>query len=173
MERGCSSLDEEQETTTWVYDATDQILGRLSSHVAKVLLSAKREGRDERVVVVNAGQAVISGSRASVLAIYRKKVELNHPRRGPFYPRMSDQILKRTVRGMLPYQKNSTGRAAFRNLRVLQGCPAHLAGDELPDGVQRGDPSGFARPLPERFMRLDDISKSLGAPQRVVSRGEA
>ena len=62
-------MDEEPDTLTWVYDATDQILGRLSSHVAKVLLSAKREGRDERVVVVNAGQAVISGSRASVLAI--------------------------------------------------------------------------------------------------------
>ena len=173
MERGCSSLDEEQETITWVYDATDQILGRLSSHVAKVLLSAKREGRDERVVVVNAGQAVVSGSRDSVLARYRHKVELNHPRKGPFFPRMSDKILKRTVRGMLPYQKNSTGRAALRNLRVVQGCPAHLAGDELPEGVVRGDLSGIARPLPERFLRLDDISESLGAPQRIVTGGDA
>ena len=165
-------MDEEAEPTIWVYDATNQILGRLSSHVAKVLLSAKREGRDERVIVVNAGEAIVSGSRDAVLSNYRHKVELNHPRKGPFFPRMADQILKRTVRGMLPYQKNSTGRAAFRNLRVVTGCPHHLAGDDLPEGTQRGDLSGISRPLPERYVKLAEISKSLGAPQRVLTEGE-
>ena len=41
---------------------------------------------------------------------------------------MPDMILKRTVRGMLPYQAKSSGRRALRNLRVEIGCPSHLSG---------------------------------------------
>ena len=40
---------------------------------------------------------------------------------------MPDQILKRTVRGMLPYQKNSSGRNALRSLRVEIGTPSDLS----------------------------------------------
>jgi len=34
---------------------------------------------------------------------------LNHARKGPFFPCMFDMILKRAVRGMLPYQKKTSG----------------------------------------------------------------
>lgn len=158
----------DEEPTTYVFDATDQILGRLASHVAQILLKGQRSGSDDRVIIVNAESAVISGSKRAVFATYRKKYELNHARKGPFFPRMPDQILKRTVRGMLPYQKNSTGRNALRNLRVLIGSPSHLNGDDLPEGHVAGDVSDIVRPLPERFVRLGMVSKNLGAPTNRV-----
>ena len=122
------------EAATLVYDATDKILGRLASQVAKQLMVARKAGNEQRVIIYNAEHAVVSGPRTKVLADYDSKYKLNHPRKGPFYPRMPDQILKRTVRGMLPYQKNSSGRGALRDLRVMIGKPANLAGEELPDG---------------------------------------
>ena len=72
-------------------------------------------------------------------------------------------ILKRAVRGMLPYQSKSSGRRALRNLRVEIGCPSHLSGD-LPEGHEHGDDSKIRRDLPERFVMLGDISENLGAP---------
>lgn len=150
------------EAVTYVYDAEDKILGRLASVVAKQLLIGKRSGDDVRVIIVNAEKAIVSGKRTSVMSDYHAKHDLNHARKGPFFPRMPDQILKRTVRGMLPYQKNSSGRGALRALRVEIGTPSDLSGD-LPDGCKWGDASPIERPLPERFVRLSDISKELGA----------
>ena len=153
------------EATTFVYNAEDKILGRLASVVAKQLISAKKAGEDTRVIIVNAEKAIVSGKRTSVMSDYRAKYELNHARKGPFFPRMPDQILKRTVRGMLPYQKNSSGRGALRALRVEIGTPSDLSGD-LPDGCEWGDSSKIERPLPQRFVRLGEISKELGVNVR-------
>ena len=153
------------EAVTFVYNAEDKILGRLASIVAKQLISAKKAGEDTRVIIVNAEKAIVSGKRSSVLSDYRAKYELNHARKGPFFPRMPDQILKRTVRGMLPYQKNSSGRSALKSLRVEIGTPSDLSGD-LPDGCEWGDLTKIDRPLPERFVRLGEISKELGVTVR-------
>ena len=153
------------EATTFVYNAEDKVLGRLASVVAKQLITAKKAGEDTRVIIVNAEKAIVTGKRSTILSDYRAKYELNHPRKGPFFPRMPDQILKRTVRGMLPYQKNSSGRNALRSLRVEIGTPSDLSGD-LPDGCEWGDSTNIDRPLPERFVRLGEISKELGVKVR-------
>ena len=150
------------ESGTIVYDATDKVLGRLASVVAKQLLTARKAGNPLRIIVLNSEHAIVSGQRSTVLADYDFKYKLNHPRKGPFFPRMPDQIMKRTVRGMLPYQKNSSGRNAVKDLRVMIGCPTNLSGDELPDGHVWGDTSALERPLPVKVVRLGEISSSLG-----------
>ena len=66
------------EGTTFVYDATDMIMGRLASQVAKQLLSAAKDGREDRVVVINAEKAIVSGKRDSVINTYLEKYRLNH-----------------------------------------------------------------------------------------------
>lgn len=162
----------DEEATTYVFDATDMVIGRLASHVAKILLNGQKDGTLDRVIITNAESAVVSGSKKAVFATYRKKYELNHARKGPFFPRMPDKILKRTVRGMLPYQKKSSGRAALRNLRVVMGCPNHLVTGELPEGHERGDMSKLTRPLPQRYVRLGKISENLGAPTGRVAGGD-
>ena len=99
--------------TTYVFDADGLILGRLASASADILLKAARDHRDDKVIIVNAEKAIVSGRPRSVLNTYHAKYELNHARKGPFFPRMPDMILKRAVRGMLPYQKKSSGRRLF------------------------------------------------------------
>ena len=84
---------------------------------------------------------------------------------------MPDMILKRAVRGMLPYQSKSSGRRALRNLRVEIGCPSHLTGD-LPDGHEHGDDSKIRKGAPESFVSLGDISQNLGAPSHRWTGGD-
>ena len=159
------------DSKTFVYDADGLVLGRLASTVADILLKSTRAGNSDQVVIVNAEQAVVSGTLTSVFAPYHEKYALNHARKGPYFPRMPDMILKRTVRGMLPYQAKSSGRRALRNLRVEIGCPSHLSGD-LPEGHEAGDDSKIRRPLPQRFVRLGEISANLGAPAHRWNGGE-
>ena len=159
------------EAQTYVFDADGLVLGRLASTVADMLLKAARSDRDDKVVIINSEKAIVSGSSRSVFQNYHDKYALNHARKGPFYPRMPDMILKRAVRGMLPYQKKSSGRRALRNLRVEIGCPAHLA-DDLPEGHQHGDLTKIRKAMPERFISLGDISADLGAPTHRWNGGE-
>ena len=147
---------------TLVYDARDKILGRLASQVAKQLISARKNGHEQRVIIYNAEHAIVSGPRTQVLSRNDKKNKINHARKGPFFPRMPDQILKRTVRGMLPYQKNSSGRGALRDLRVLIGQPTNISEEELPEDHAWGETDSIERPLPLKFVRLGEISSSLG-----------
>lgn len=157
--------------TTYVFNADGLIMGRLASTVAELLIKAAREDRDDKVIIINSEKAIVSGRPRSVLNIYQAKYKLNHPRKGPFFPRMPDMIMKRTVRGMLPYQRKNVGRRAIRNLKVEIGCPSHLESD-LPDGHESGDDSKIRRALPDRFILLGDISANLGAPAHRWTGGE-
>ena len=148
--------------STTVYDAKDKILGRLASQVAKEMISARKSGKQQRVIVINAEEAIVSGPRTKVLTDYRAKYTLNHARKGPFFPRMPDKILKRTVRWMLPHQKNSSGRGALKDLRVMIGTPPNLSGDELPDDHEWGDTANIERQFPNKCVRLGEISARLG-----------
>lgn len=155
---------DEEGAKTYVYDATDVVMGRMASKIASQLLKSHRDGAGDNVIIINSEHAIISGSRERIVKDFQTRYELNHPRKGPFYPRMPDRILKRSVRGMLPYQRKSSGRAAYKALRCFIGCPSHLAGDELPEGHLQGDLSQVKKALPERFMRLGEVSSAMGAP---------
>ena len=157
--------------TTYVFNADGLIMGRLASTVAELLIKAAREDRDDKVIIINSEKAIVSGRPRSVLNTYQAKYKLNHPRKGPFFPRMPDMIMKRTVRGMLPYQRKNVGRRAIRNLKVEIGCPSHLESD-LPDGHESGDDSKIRRALPDRFILLGEISANLGAPTHRWTGGE-
>ncbi len=99
-----------------VYDAEEKILGRLATVIAKDLLAG------EEVNVINSEKAFITGRKEEILADYRARRDRGKQRKGPFYPSRPERLLKRTVRGMLPYQQ-PRGRVAFKNLRVHIGVP--------------------------------------------------
>lgn len=47
-----------------------------------------------------------------------------------YFPRRPDHIVKRTIRGMLPY-KRERGADAFRRVKVYVGVPDELADSEM------------------------------------------
>ncbi len=138
-----------------VIDATDLILGRMASFVAKRLL----EG--ERVAIVNAERAVISGKREATFKAYDAWMEIRNlvnPKKGPFHPRRPDALVRLTVRGMLPFDK-PRGREAYRRLRVYTGVPPELKDmkfESIPD-------AHLSRLRTEWFIRVGELSQHLGA----------
>lgn len=97
-------------------NADGLIVGRMSSNIAKRLLNG------ENVIILNAEKAVYSGKKKSKIAEAHKFLEVGAPERGPFHYRRPDRIVKKTVRGMLPYTQ-AKGKNAFKNLKVYMGVP--------------------------------------------------
>ncbi|WP_456330649.1 50S ribosomal protein L13 [Archaeoglobus sp.] len=135
-----------------VIDASGHILGRLSSKIAKRLLNG------ERIVVVNAEKAVITGDKYMVFERYKEKYDRGSKEKGPYFPRHPERIFKRTVRGMLPW-KSSRGRDAYRRLRVFMGVPEELQGREF----ERIDDALLEKvSKTDKYVTLADVSRYLG-----------
>lgn len=134
-------------------DATDLVLGRAASIIAKKLL----EGED--VIVVNADKLVITGDKKSTLSEYdawTKIISLVDPTQGPFHPRRSGDLFRRTVRGMLPMKKKK-GREAFSRLEAYSGVPSKFEDDEMETFPEENVKQLSTR----RFIRLGELSKHL------------
>ena len=133
-----------------VIDAKNCVMGRLASSVAKSLLDG------EQVHIINAERAVISGTKEMVFGEYIEKRNLNHPRKDPYYPRMPHLMLKRAVRGMIPYQK-PRGREAFKRLRVDIGEPKEIEEKDI-ETVDHAKMKNTSK-----YITLSEVSKVLGA----------
>ncbi len=130
-------------------DADGAVLGRLASEVAKRLLNG------EDITVVNAEKALITGSKQNVMFQYKQMRFVGSTRKGPFFPRMPDRILRRTVRGMLPFTQYR-GRAAYKRLKVFIGVPREL-------GKVQSEKAGARQLRNPRYMELGEVSRLLGA----------
>ncbi|WP_254837659.1 50S ribosomal protein L13 [Natronomonas marina] len=130
-----------------VVDARDCIMGRVASQVAQRALDG------ERVAVVNAESAVITGSEEDVMSVYRQRDAVGSDQ-GPNYPKRPDRIFKRSVRGMVPY-KETRGREALGRVRVYVGNPYEEA-EVLED-------TSLDRLSNIKFVSLGDVSENLGA----------
>ena len=131
-----------------VVDARNCIVGRVASEVAQKALAG------ESVAIVNAEDAVITGSEDDVMSTYRKRANVGSDR-GPHYPTRPDGMFKRSVRGMLPY-KEQRGREALSNVRVYVGNPYDEDGEALDDTT-------LDRLSNIKFLTLGEISENLGA----------
>lgn len=102
-----------------IVDASNLILGRMASYVAKKALTGNR------VVVVNAERAIISGTKERVVARAKLKLKtrtLGNLEKSPTHPRKPDGYVRRVIRGMLPWKKTS-GKEAFHRVTVYIGVP--------------------------------------------------
>ncbi|WP_121740809.1 50S ribosomal protein L13 [Natronorubrum halophilum] len=135
-----------------VVDARDCILGRVASEVAQRALDG------ERVAIVNAEDAVITGDREDIFGTYETRLQLGSDR-GPYYPKRPDTIFKRSVRGMLPYKK-TRGREALENVRVYLGNPYEHDDDREAEILED---TSLDRLSNIRFVHLGEVSEQLGA----------
>ncbi len=99
-----------------VIDASDLLLGRLASQVAKMALLG------ERVVVINSEKVRVSGTKKTLLEEFKPKGGIGRPFHGPFANKMPDRLVRRVIRGMLPFHKDR-GREAYRRIRCYIGLP--------------------------------------------------
>jgi len=137
-----------------VYDATDQILGRFATRIAKELL------KGENIRIVNCEKAVISGDPKVTEKHYLERRQRGDPIHGPFYPRTPDGIVRRTIRGMLPFHK-PRGKEAFKRLKVNVGIPDELT-KEKPIKIKEFD----VNKLKCKSISVEDLSIALGAKKR-------
>ncbi|MDV2482680.1 50S ribosomal protein L13 [Methanoculleus sp. Wushi-C6] len=135
-----------------VIDADGLLLGRMASIVAQRALAG------EEIAIVNVEKAIISGSRAQVIENYTTKRERGSREGGPFFPRRPDHIVKRTIRGMLPY-KRERGIAAFKRIKTYVGVPVDLVGME----TESLESAHFSRLSSPRYVTVGAISTNLGA----------
>jgi large subunit ribosomal protein L13 len=137
-----------------MYDVTGQVLGRVSTIIAKDLL------KGEKVIVVNCEKSILSGNPKYTTETYARKFKRGDTIHGPFFPRVPDRLFKRTVRGMLNYKK-PRGRNALDNLTVFIGIPEKLSGKTF-DRAKAKDVSD----LKTKYITLEDLSTAIGAKKR-------
>ncbi len=134
---------------TRIIDAEGKILGRLASKIAETA----RDG--EEVVVVNSEKAVISGDSERVKKEYKRKYDRGTRHDGPYFPKSPSRILKRTVRGMLPY-KQPKGKEAFDRVKTYIGVPEEFKDHEELD-VKKGEDLKY-----RNYVKLGEVSEFIG-----------
>jgi len=134
-----------------VIDGDGLVLGRLASYVAVRL----KEG--EEVHVVNVEKIIISGTPENVLERYKIRKNIRGRRgKGPFYPRRPDQIMKRTVRGMLPF-KTPRGRKQHKLFKAHVGVPKEFQKSKFVE-VETARNLNLVM-----YIELGELSRSMGA----------
>jgi len=99
-----------------IIEGENAILGRLGTVVAKELL------KGNEVVVINSEKVIVSGKKEIVVGRIRQKQQMGRggSLKGPKYPKVADRLLKRMIRGMLPWDRTK-GREAYKRLRCFVG----------------------------------------------------
>ncbi|MBT7903344.1 50S ribosomal protein L13 [Candidatus Woesearchaeota archaeon] len=134
-----------------IVDAKDLIAGRLAAVVAKKALLG------ETIDIVNSEYAVMSGSRDQIFARFKQKRDHGIPLKGPYYPRQADRILRRMIRGMLPY-KQEKGVTAFKRIMCWKGVP-EVFNDKKFETFEQFS----VRKLPNlKFVTIGEVSQFLG-----------
>ena len=108
-------------------DAENTPMGRLNSFVAKQALLGSE------VNVLNVEKAVISGNKEPAIARLKLKRSINSqkPRKGPFFSKDTEKIVKRAIRGMLPDWRRGRGKEALRRIKCYNGIPVMFKGEKL------------------------------------------
>lgn len=103
-------------------DGTNLILGRAGSQIAKKLLQG------EQIHLVNVENMIITGNRKQIIEKYTQRRRIQHkgtPERSPVWSKMPNILVRRIIRGMLPW-KRKRGKDAYRQLFVYIGNPKKL-----------------------------------------------
>ena len=117
-------------TKEWVViDATNEVLGRLASQIAKILRGKNKPGYTphvdcgDYVIVVNAEKVKLTGDKLT------EKVYVRHTgypggqrfaTAQDYLTKKPEFVIEEAVRGMLP--KTRLGEAIFKNLKVYAGA---------------------------------------------------
>jgi large subunit ribosomal protein L13 len=141
----------------YLIDGNQQyVLGRLAPVVAKLLL------KGNHVAIINAEKLVISGKKEALYAKYKQKMDWKdkaNPEHSPYWPRRPDLLVKRIIRGMLPYKRKS-GKEAYKRLRVFIG--ENIKGINIKEYKKFEPNAKKASDLKEKYLTIRELSELLG-----------
>jgi len=141
-----------------IIDASNLVLGRLASFAAKHALQG------DEVIVFNAENAVISGTKANIVEEAKRRLKtrtLASEWKAPTHPRRPDPYVRRVIRGMLPRRK-PRGSAALKRVRVYIGTP-----EEYRDKSTVKIPEAEASKLRCSYITVGELSEEIGGPWKV------
>ncbi len=108
-------------------DADGSAMGRVCSFAAKQALGGNQ------IVIVNSEKAIISGRKVQNITDFKLRRRLNtiKPRKGPFFSKSPEKIMKRCVRSMVPDFRLGRGKIAIRLVKCYCGVPEEFAKEKL------------------------------------------
>ena len=136
-----------------VYDAENMVVGRLGAKAAKAALLG------DTVVIVNAEKAIITGKRRTVIEAFKEKFNIRtsyNPQKGPFHERRPDKMVRKMLRGMLPWP-TPRGKAAYKRIKVYIGVPQQYIDTEK-IVLERAK----YRSMKQKYITVADLSHELG-----------
>jgi len=135
-----SAKEHEVQREWYVVDATDKVLGRVASEVARRLRGKHKPeytphvDTGDYIIVVNAGKLRVSGAKMTNKKYYRHSGYpggLYETTFGKMQQRFPGRALEKAIKGMLP--KGPLGYAMFKKLKVY-------GGDTHPHSAQQPKP---------------------------------
>ncbi len=137
-----------------IIDAKDLIVGRIATVAAKQALLG------EDIAIINSEYSVLSGHRKMILANWQRKRSMGTWATGPFYHRSPDRMLRRMIRGMLPY-KQEKGRSAYKRIMCYLGVPKQF----MEQKVQQITGAHISKLPSLKYMTLKEVSVLMGGKQ--------
>jgi large subunit ribosomal protein L13 len=108
-----------------ILDGTNASLGRVASFAAKESL------KGEEITVINCDKIVITGSKKDIQEEFlQKRRMVGTLQVGPKHSRLTEKIVKRTIRGMLPKHKWGRGKDVLKNIKCYNQVPKEFEGKE-------------------------------------------
>lgn len=128
-----------------IIDAENAIVGRMGSFVAKEVL------KGNEVVILNSEKAVITGSKSIIMEkISNLRAKGGSSQKGPQISKLPERLLKRMIRGMLPWDR-TRGREAWRRLKCYNSY----------DKVEEKNGKRFDVKIPNKYMTIKQITDLL------------
>ena len=134
-----------------IIDAKDTILGRLSSYAAKQLLLGNK------VDVINCEECIVSGRKHAILNEYVRRLHRKAPTKAPYFYRRPDMLVKRAIRGMIPF-KRARGRDAFKNIKCHIGVPESLKNEK----ALAVESAGAEKLHSADYLKIKEICRAVG-----------
>lgn len=130
-----------------VFDGKEAIFGRLASEVAKNIL------RGNSVDIINCEDIIVSGNKQAFLKniIEKKKMGEGSSLKGPNYSRLENKLIKRMIRGMLPWDRPK-GKDAYRRLRC------HIGNGGLNEAELKSV-KNFGHRKPMKYFSIKDVTR--------------
>lgn len=129
IHRSFMAKESEVDKKWFVVDATDKVLGRLASEIARRLRGKHKAiftpyaDTGDFVVVVNADKVLLTGRKMDQKMYYRYSGYIGGMTETVAHKQLAskpEDVIRFAVRGMLP--KNSLGRRQLKKLKVYAGA---------------------------------------------------